>query len=215
MFSDFLPKLRASEGGYANLPMDRGGETYAGITKKNFPTWAGWPIVNAARPTQGQIIANTKLDKLVADFYLKNFWIPLKCDSFSKFVGMNLCDFGINSGIDTAAKGFQKVINLLLPTGQTTLVVDGKIGPKTIAAANKLNQKTLNDKFLEYRADFFRKIVENNSSQNVFLAGWLARLTKFVSLDEVVTAVKKKINPTIVFVGVGIVAVLLFLKYKK
>ena len=85
MFNDFLPILKKSEGGYANLPADRGGETYAGITKKNFPTWAGWPIVNAAKPKQNEIIVNAKLDKLVADFYLKNFWIPLKCDSFSKF----------------------------------------------------------------------------------------------------------------------------------
>lgn len=215
MFSDYLPKLRASEGGYANLVADRGGETYAGITKKNFPTWSGWAIVNAARPKQGQIIVNAKLDKLIADFYLKNFWIPLKCDSLSKFVGMNLCDFAVGSGPVTAVKGFQKVINSLLPTGQTTLVTDGKIGPKTIEAANKLNQKKLNDALLEYRAAFFRKIVENNPSQNVFLAGWLSRLTKFTSLEEVVIAVKKKVNPTYIYIGVGIISVLLFLKYKK
>ena len=36
MFSDFLPILKRSEGGYSNLSADKGGETYAGITKKNF-----------------------------------------------------------------------------------------------------------------------------------------------------------------------------------
>lgn len=215
MFNDFLPILKKSEGGYANLPADRGGETYAGITKKNFPTWAGWPIVNAAKPKQNEIIVNAKLEKLVADFYLKNFWIPLKCDSFTKFVGMNLCDFGINSGITTAAIAFQKVINSLMATGQTTLITDGKIGPLTIAAANKLDQKKLNDALLKYRANFYKQLATKNPSQNVFLAGWLSRLTNFVSLDEVITTVKKKVNPTYVYIGVGILAVLLFLKYKK
>ena len=128
---------------------------------------------------------------------------------------MNLCDFGINSGTNTAAIGFQKVINSLLAPGQTTLVMDGKIGPLTIAAANKLNQKKLNDALLTYRANFYKQLASNNPSQNVFLAGWLSRLTNFVSLDEVVTAVKKKVNPTYIYIGVGILAVLLFLKYKK
>jgi lysozyme family protein len=215
MFKDFLPILLKSEGGYSNLSADRGGETYAGISKKNFPTWKGWPIVNSARPKQNQIIKNPILDKLIADFYLQNFWIPLKCDSFSKFVANNLCDFGVNSGITTASIGFQNVINSLLSTGQNKLVVDGKIGPLTIAVANKLNQKKLNDELLTYRANFYKQLAVNNSSQNVFLSGWLSRLTSFVYLDEIVENVKKKVNPNVVFIGVGIIAFLLFLKYRK
>jgi len=215
MFKDFLPILLKSEVGYSNLSADKGGETYAGISKKNFPTWSGWPIVNSARPKQNQIIVNAKLDKLIADFYLKNFWIPLKCDSFSKYVANNLCDFGVNSGITTASIGFQKVINSLLPTGQTTLVMDGKIGPLTIASANKLDQKKLNDALLTYRANFYKQLATNNPSQNVFLAGWLSRLTSFVSLEEVVENVKKKVNPNVIYIGVAIIGILLFLKYKK
>ena len=215
MFSDFLPILRRSEGGYSNVSADKGGETYAGITKKNFPTWAGWAIINKARPKQGQIISDPKLDALIGTFYKKNFWDVLKCDNFSKYVGMNLCDFGINSGNNTAAKLFQEVINSLLPVGAITLVADGKIGPKTIEAANKLNQKVLNDALLLKRANFYKKIVENNPSQNVFLTGWLTRLTSFVSIADVVDKVKKKINMTYVYIGVAIVGIFLVMKYKK
>ena len=211
MFSDFLPILKRGEGGYANLPADRGGETYAGITKKNFPTWSGWTIVNAANPKQGQIIVNSKLDALVGDFYKKNFWDVLKCDSFSKYVAMNLCDFAINSGIKTAVKGFQSVINSLLPTGAKTLVMDGEIGNLTITAANKLNQQKLNDALLEYRKKFYQNIVANNPSQNVFLNGWLNRLTSFTFVADL----KKKINVNYVFIGIGILSLLLILKYKK
>lgn len=211
MFSDYLPILRKAEGGYANNPLDRGGETYAGITKKNFPNWAGWAIIDQQKRKPYEIIVNPKLDVLVADFYKKNFWNALKCDSFSKSVGMNLCDFGVGSGIVTAAKAFQKVINSLLPTGATTLVADGKIGPATISAANKLDQKKLNNALLEYRANFYRKIVSNNPSQNVFLQGWLNRLIKFSFVEDI----KKKVNMNYVYIGVGIITLLLIIKYKK
>jgi len=211
MFSDFLPILRRSEGGYSNLAADKGGETYAGITKKNFPTWAGWQIIATTKPKQGQIIVNPRLEALVSEFYKKNFWDVLRCDELSKYVGMNLCDFAINSGVNTAAKSFQQVINSLLPTGTMTLVADGKIGALTLAAANKLNQQKLNDALLEYRKKFYQKIVDNNPTQKQFLRGWLNRLTDFTFIEEL----KKKVDKKYVYIGVVIIAALLFLKLKK
>jgi len=210
MFSDFLPILRRSEGGYSNLSADKGGETYAGITKKNYPTWAGWQIIATTKPKQGQIIVNSQLETLVSDFYKKNFWDVLKCDNLSKFVAMNLCDFAINSGINTAAKSFQQVINSLLPVGTITLVADGKIGPLTIAAANKLNQQKLNNALLDYRKKFYQNIVDNNPTQKQFLKGWLNRLTDFTFIEEL----KKKVDKKYV-IGVVIIAALLFLKLRK
>jgi lysozyme family protein len=211
MFSDFLPILKRSEGGYANVPADRGGETYAGITRKNYPTWAGWSIVDAAKPKQNQIIVNPKLDILIAEFYKKNFWDFLQCDRFSKYVGMNLCDFAVGSGVVTAARAFQKVINSLLPTGAMTLVVDGKIGEKTIVAANKLNQQKLNDELLAYRKRFYQTIVDRNPTQRQFLRSWTNRLVNFKFIEEI----KKKVNVNYVLIGGAILALLLVLKYKK
>ena len=186
-------------------------KTYAGITRKNFPNWLGWSIIDQSKRKQGEIIVNDKLDKLVGDFYKKNFWNPLNCDGFSKTVGLNLCDFGVNSGITTAAKGLQNTINSLLPTGTKTLVVDGKIGQLTINAANKLDQKKLNDALLLYRSNYYKKIVSNNPSQNVFLQGWLNRLISFSFVEDI----KKKVNKTYIYIGVSIIALLLILKYKK
>lgn len=211
MFSDFLPILKRSEGGYANVKADRGGETYAGITRKNYPTWAGWAIVDAVKPKQNQIIVNPKLDILIADFYKKNFWDLLQCDKFSKYVGMNLCDFAVGSGTVTAARAFQKVINSLMATGQTTLVVDGKIGNATITAANKLNQQKLNDALLDYRKKFYQTIVTNDPTQAQFLRSWTNRLINFQFIEEI----KKKVNVNYVLIGGVILALLLIVKYKK
>jgi lysozyme family protein len=211
MFSDFLPILRRSEGGYSNLAADKGGETYAGITKKNYPTWAGWSIIATTKPKQGQIIVNSQLETLVSDFYKKNFWDLLQCDKFSKFVGMNLCDFAVNSGTQTAAKSIQKVINSLMTTGEQTLIVDGNIGTLTIAAANKLNQQKLNDALLTFRKKFYETIVENNPKQRQFLRGWLNRLTDFTFIEDL----KKKVNIDYVYIGVAVIAIFLVLKLKK
>ena len=38
------------EGGYANVSGDLGGETYRGISRKNFPSWNGWEIVDEKKP---------------------------------------------------------------------------------------------------------------------------------------------------------------------
>jgi lysozyme family protein len=211
MFSDFLPILRREEGGYANVKADTGGETYAGLTRKNYPTWAGWSIVTAAKPKQGQIIVNPQLEALVSDFYKKNFWDLLQCDKFSKYVGMNFCDFAVGSGTVTAAKAFQKVINSLMATGQTTLLVDGKIGPATIAAANKLNQQILNDALLAYRKQFYQTIVNNNPTQKQFLRSWVNRLTNFTFVEDL----KKKVKIDYVLIGIAVIAIFLVLKLNK
>ncbi len=211
MFKDFLPILLKSEGGYSRLTADKGGETYAGITKKNYPSWGGWAIINKLDLSQGEVVKDVKLDKLIEDFYKQNYWNVLKCDSFKKAIAFNLCDFAINSGITTAAKGLQQVVNSLLPTGAKTLVVDGKIGSLTIKAANSLDQKKLNDALLLFRANYYKKIVQNNASQNVFLAGWLARLTKFTFVDEI----KKKVNVNYVYIAAALVAIFLVIKIKK
>jgi len=34
------------EGGYSNDIDDAGGETYAGISRNNFPDWYGWTIID-------------------------------------------------------------------------------------------------------------------------------------------------------------------------
>jgi lysozyme family protein len=210
MFSEFFPILKREEGGYSNLGADKGGETYMGITKKNYPNWNGWVIIDSLKPKQGQIIVNAQLEALVFDFYKTNFWDKLKCDSFNKTVAMNLCDFAINSGIQTAAKEFQNTINSLLPVGKKYLIVDGQIGSLTIEAANSLNQKKLNDSLLARRKQFYKNIVNSNPSQNVFLNGWLNRLNSFAFVDEI----KKKSNSILIVVGIGLIALIL-LKIKK
>ena len=176
MFSNSLDSLLKVEGGYSNVTADTGGETYAGITRKNFPMWEGWSIVDKNKPlTNNKKIPDPKLKPLISAFYKTNFWDKLKADSLNKNIANLLFDFAVNSGVVAASKGLQTAIN---NSGQS-VTVDGAIGPLTISAANKCNQKKLFDNLFQYRKDFYNKIVNANTSQKVFLQGWLNRLNTF------------------------------------
>jgi lysozyme family protein len=176
-FSQELPKILALEGGYANVTGDRGGETYKGISRVNFPNWPGWIIVDKKKPLKyNQVINDPILDAQVNGFYKKYFWDSLNIDKLPGPVQGILFDFAINSGNVTAAKAFQKVIR---DTTGAKIVIDGVIGKGTINAANKANQKTLFDNFKDYRLNFYKAIVNRNPTQEKFYDGWINRLNSF------------------------------------
>ena len=54
-----------------NDPTDRGGLTYAGISRKFHPGWAGWKFIDAG---------DTPPTQLVRDFYHVTFWMPVQGD---------------------------------------------------------------------------------------------------------------------------------------
>ncbi len=45
------PKTLKHEGGYANNPNDKGGETYRGIGRKANPNWKGWGFIDQVKRT--------------------------------------------------------------------------------------------------------------------------------------------------------------------
>ena len=67
------------EGGYVNSPLDRGGETFRGISRKNWPEWEGWKTVDdikVARADTFKIVLMEDADLLfkVMEFYRQKFW---------------------------------------------------------------------------------------------------------------------------------------------
>lgn len=79
------------EGGYVNDPVDPGGETYRGITRKNWPDWAGWEYVEK-RDLR-------KADEFVDEFYLQNFWLASGCDKMSTAAAICVFDSAVNCGV--------------------------------------------------------------------------------------------------------------------
>lgn len=77
-FQTAYKTVRSNEGGYRNVSYDAGGETYKGVSRVNWPSWAGWKIVDEWKKThtlkQGEVIPNATLDQLVVAFFQANFW---------------------------------------------------------------------------------------------------------------------------------------------
>ncbi|MCX8017479.1 MAG: hypothetical protein N2690_06240, partial [Rhodocyclaceae bacterium] len=97
--ADFLyafERMIRNEGGYVlhKVPYDRGGMTYAGISRRNWPDWSGWRDIDAGRDPEAET---------VRDFYRVNFWTPIQGDAIrSQSIAQTLFDFAVNAGVKTA-----------------------------------------------------------------------------------------------------------------
>lgn len=109
-------KVLQNEGGYVNDPNDNGGETYCGISRKFFPAWLGWILVDAAKhETPFPAILKTKVDlqHLVIDFYKKEFWDKIEGDKiYGDDIAFLLVDSAVNEGIVPAVKRAQVLCGL-------------------------------------------------------------------------------------------------------
>ena len=150
-----------NEGGYANLKGDTGGETYRGISRNNFPNWAGWAIVDASKPlTSNQLIDSVELDSLVNQFYKANFWDRVHGDGVdSQAIATYLYDFYVNAGAN-AVKCVQRIVGV---------TVDGGFGNGTLAAVNDHNGDLLKE-LHDSRCEYYTSL---NKPQ--FIKGWLNR----------------------------------------
>ena len=93
-----------------------------------------------------------------------------------------LFDQGVNGGNLAAKKLLQRALNMCLArTGYNMIEVDGRLGPQTRAAldrvlsSQRLGMKALVEAFREAVRDRYRAIVRRNPSQQRFLKGWLRR----------------------------------------
>jgi type VI secretion system secreted protein VgrG len=107
----------------------------------------------------------------VAQFYQEEFWNQWFEQLTSDDVAKRVFDEGVNDGTGPDVKIFQRAINSL----RGTLVVDGQLGPATMAAANNLPSDALVAAFKAGRVAHYQAIVAANPADEKYLTGWLAR----------------------------------------
>ena len=166
-----------NEGLYANNKADTGGETWAGISRNNFPTWSGWKIIDEIKVKHGKTAAiinkygrlNPELKAKETAFWKSNFWDVNKLDQFKdQQVANTVYDFGVNSGVGRAAKYLQEVIGV---------TVDGKIGSITLGKLNSSDPKEVHKAYNAKREVAYRSWAKGNQAQ--FLKSWLSRLKPY------------------------------------
>ena len=161
-FEKAFEKVLKFEGGYVNDPVDRGGETNWGITKKVARN-AGY---------RGEMKDLTVED--AKKIYRQNYWSIIKLDQIKDdSIAIKAFDIAVNMGTGTAIRLLQKAYNIL---NQETITVDGIVGPQTLSAINNYkHKKDLFHLLNVLQARRYIKIVENDESQKRFIRGWLKR----------------------------------------
>lgn len=159
--------VSAWEGGYGDIPGDRGGPTKYGISSKAHPG------LNVRGITEKQ----------AKDIYHKNYWRKIQGDELPDDVAKVLFDHSVLSGVSLASKHLQLIVGAK---------PDGIIGPKTLKKLNQYLQDNssheLSLKLLDKRRWLYRRIVGRNPSQKKFLPNWLSRV------ESLETSIKQEHN---------------------
>lgn len=184
--------LKDFEGGYDNDPDDRGGETYAGIARKFFPSWQGWKIIDKIkRSNQSKAAINqaAKADHLLRDYvraWYKTTWFdalglgelpqPLANEIFEQSVNLGKSGSGKKVQIICNAYNYQPGAEKLF----ADLKVDGAIGPKTLAAlkiilANKANAESLVHALNCMQGAHYLELAAKKFTQRKYTVGWMKR----------------------------------------
>lgn len=154
---DFLLDFEDRPRRYNEVVDNNGGRVIAGINSRSYPQQEA--AIAAAPLSQRPI--------LVYQFYLPEFWIPLKQgDIDSQDIANRVLSAAVNTGQYTAIQMLQDAINALR-TGSVT--ADGAIGPITIAAANAQDPQRLLDSYRQQLEARYRRIAANNPKDMQFI----------------------------------------------
>ena len=161
------------EGGYANASKDAGGETFQGISRVAWPSWAGWKIIDEAkakipRPNvdfinnrmfwavvDTTVAGNSDLTVLVENFYRKNFYDKTSKHGLPEKITDKMFDVFVNISPKNASKILQRAINRAT-SNNPAVAVDGIIGKATVAAALSLAADVLLSAICEEQWSFYQ-----------------------------------------------------------
>ncbi len=179
--ADFDPcfeKVIVLEGGYKlhDIPGDRGGKTYAGISENNWPRWEGWGKIRADE-------FDSELTGMVRSFYKTHFWDKIQGDGINaQDVAYHMFDFAVNAGLKTAVRMVQRIV------GATP---DGIFGNQTFTRINEMVADEKDERifvvtFSLFKVFRYKDICMNDKrrkedkivSNQKFLCGWINRVQK-------------------------------------
>jgi lysozyme family protein len=139
--------------GYVNHPQDPGGETKYGVAQKANPEI---------------LVRYLDLEGAMRIYYEK-YWLKGRCDDMPFPLSAMHFDGCINHGVGRANKIIQEAVGV---------EDDGVIGNQTLSAINAADQQNIISSISSIRTEFYHEIVERKQSQQVFLNGWLGRISR-------------------------------------
>jgi len=185
-FSQAYELTAAHEGGYVKDPVDRGGETYRGISRVHHPDWEGWRRIDARRRRPGfpgNLASDRALQDAVLTFYKRAYWDRFLGDELpDQAVASELYDTAVNMGVRGGVRFLQAALNLLNRNQRdyADLIVDGWFGSKSLATLKKLLRKDRGSGPLVKMMNLqqgarYLEIMQRDPSQERFARGWIRR----------------------------------------
>jgi len=175
-------KTLLHEGGYSDHPLDRGGKTYMGITRKNHADWEGWKYLDE----HGDGVDMEFMRGHALAFYYEKYWKESRCDfvaQYSKGMANELFDAAVHHGKQRAIKFLQQSLNKLnrngklfsdfpelgyFPRNGLTEAAVKNLPPQDWEHAIRLMKA--------HRVSFMLEFVAKNPSQEAFIRGWMKRV---------------------------------------
>lgn len=144
------------DGGYTNDPLDPGGETKFGISKRAHPN---------------EDIRNLTIDR-AREIYKRDYWDVLGLDDVEGNVAGEIFEQAVNMGPGNAVKNLQAAMNAF---GEA-LVVDGAFGPFTRSVLRKWTDRDPEALLLALNGEqylYYKSLRRELRSR--FMRGWIKR----------------------------------------
>jgi len=162
--ADVIAGVIAREGGFTNDPLDRGGPTKYGITARDLGRWR--QLGRDATAAEVQALSTTEAGDIYSAWYVEPF-----AAIADERLRAQLVDFGITSGVGTAAAALQRLLGVR---------ADGQVGPITVAAAAAAGP-FLRAALVAARVRYLERVVDRDPTQLHFFHGWIRRAVAFVT----------------------------------
>jgi lysozyme family protein len=157
-FDISIPTILTNEGGYANNPVDPGGETNYGISKRAYPNLD---------------IRNLTVDD-AKQIYLNDYW--RFGDIISQNVATKCLDVIVNmGGPHGQGSGFKLIQQALMDLG-AGIVPDGIWGQNTLKAINRFTESECLQEIRVHQTTYYTALVAQRPSDMVFYKDWLRRV---------------------------------------
>lgn len=166
-FTRAVKHTLVAEGFFSDFSWDPGGATKYGITA-------------ALAKRYGYNVRDLTVEQATRIYY-QEFWVTLGLDPLSRTswrVAVELFDTAVNCGVSRAVKIAQEA--LLTVFNESTVAVDGKMGPRTHAALKKVAAKyetQLVAALNGFQFTFYVWLLRNkHSAAEKSIKGWMRRL---------------------------------------
>lgn len=160
-----------NEGGYSDHKKDAGGPTNFGITQKTLSDWRSHEV-------SADEVKNLTLDE-AKQIYYKKYWLPIACDKVTQIsIAIAMFDVSVLFGTGVASVYSQKTLR----NCNVEILVDGHIGPKSLAALNSIDAEPFVKTLRKLLMDRIEVVIAMNPENEVFRNGWENRVDRLQML---------------------------------